>query len=73
VATDAAGDVVEAGPGVGLEHAAANGATAVATARIRPDVLAWSTTASCVEVDDDVGQRYIRRCYLSFSASAAAF
>jgi hypothetical protein len=40
VATDAAGDVVEAGPGVGLEHAAANKVTAAATARIRPDVRA---------------------------------
>ena len=46
VATDAAADVVEAGSGVGLEHAAANEATAAAVARTRPDVLAWSTTAS---------------------------
>jgi hypothetical protein len=55
-AADAAGDVVDGGSGVGLAHAAANGVVTAATARIRPDVLAWSTTASCVEVDEDVGQ-----------------
>jgi hypothetical protein len=67
VATEAAADIVEAGSGAGLEHAAANGATAAAMARTRPEILTWSTTASCVEVDDDVGQRYIRRRYLFFS------
>ena len=50
-AADAAGGVVEAGFGPGLEQAAANETAAAATARIRPDVLTWPTAASSIEVD----------------------